>query len=740
MRSLFRVCASLAVLLATAVARGDDPLDRCNVTWTTPSPNSSGSMPIGNGDVGLNLWVEPSGDLVFYLSKTDAWSENCRPLKLGRVRVKLLPNPLADGAAFRQTLRLRQGEVEIVAGEGPAAVTLRVWVDANRPVVRVEAASEKEFDVEVGLELWRTEKRQLTGKEVHSAYGLHGRPEPVFCFPDTVLPGAKDRITWYHRNESSIWAENLGLQGLEGFAAKSSDPLLHRTFGGCIRGEGLAPDGPTALKSTRPASRFVVSVYPLTARTDTADEWIGRLDKSVAAVDAVALETARAEHRRWWDEFWNRSWIRVSGSPEADVVNRGYTLQRWIAACGGRGASPIKFNGSIFTVEGDGFDADYRRWGGPYWFQNTRLAYWPMLAAGDYDMMRPLFAMYLDALPLRRHATQAYYGHDGAFYPETMYFWGTYTDANYGRDRRNKPDGLTDNGYIRRYWQGGIELVMMMLDYYDHTGDAAFREETLLPLAVAVTTFFNEHWPRNAEGKIQFHPAQALETWWDATNPMPEVAGLRAILPRLVELPVDERQKAAWRDMLGDLPPVPFGEADGKRFLAAAERFASRHNSENPELYAVFPYRVYALGKPDLDVALEAWRRRAVKRTGGWSQDAIQAALLGLTAEARGFVAANFANHHRGSRFPAFWGPNFDWIPDQDHGSVAMIALQSMLLQSEGRRITLLPAWPADWNVDFKLHAPQGTTVEGSVRAGKVERLEVTPAARRGDVVVGEPQ
>ncbi len=40
-------------------------LDACNVTWNTPGPSSQQSMPIGNGDIGLNVWVESSGDLAF---------------------------------------------------------------------------------------------------------------------------------------------------------------------------------------------------------------------------------------------------------------------------------------------------------------------------------------------------------------------------------------------------------------------------------------------------------------------------------------------------------------------------------------------------------------------------------------------------------------------------------------------------------------------------------------------------
>ena len=56
---------------------------------------------------------------------------------------------------------------------------------------------------------------------------------------------------------------------------------------------------------------------------------------------------------------------------------------------GGRGAQPIKFNGSIFSY-GKPDDPDFRRWGGPgFWFMNLRLIYWPMLAAGDFDLMLP---------------------------------------------------------------------------------------------------------------------------------------------------------------------------------------------------------------------------------------------------------------------------------------------------------------------------------------------------------------
>jgi hypothetical protein len=722
-----------------------------------------------------------------------------------------------------------------------------------------------------------------------------------------------------------------------------------------MKGDGLKAVGDQVLKSVEPSNRFVVSIYPVTAQTETSGEWLKLLEKQVRAIDATGLETARAGHGKWWSEFWGRSWIRVSGvslpqevttnslplrigacsngqnrfighifrarvfdraisgqevavlaqnprvrfarglvgdwsfedsrdgvfannvddelaarivgnvkvveyagrkcarlggdgyievahdeklsltqgctleawvapeklgggggriidksrsgtsngylldtypgnslrmiveagtlsydakfapgewahvaatydarggeatlyingsavasskaGPDAFVVSRGYALQRWINACGGRGVYPIKFNGSIFTVDAqigkEHFDGDYRRWGGMFWWQNTRLPYWSMPAAGDFDLMQPLFRMYNNVIGLCRDKTRIYYKHDGVFFPETMYFWGTNGNCDYGWGHKG-PE--TINRYIRREWQGGIEIAAMMLDYYAITQDEKFLRDMLLPLAEETITFFDEHWERDKEGKIRFEPAQSLETWWECVNPLPEVAGLRYVLGRLLELPsglTTRARRKSWKKTLADLPALPMKEEDGKRFVLPAEKYTMKRNQENPELYAIFPYRVFGVGKADVEIGLETYNRRVHKGTGGWYQTAIQAAYLGLARDASRFVTKNFSTKHGGSRFPAFWGPNYDWIPDQDHGAVTMTALQRMLLQTEGRKILLFGAWPKEWDVDFKLHAPMKTTVEGVYRDGKLQQLKVVPRSRTKDVVRMQPQ
>lgn len=76
-----------------------------------------------------------------------------------------------------------------------------------------------------------------------------------------------------------------------------------------------------------------------------------------------------------------------------------------------------------------------------------------------------------------------------------------------------------------------------------------------------------------------------------------------------------------------------------------------------------------------------------------------------------------------------------------DTGGTGMIALQEMLMQTygnESRTMRLLPAWPSDWTVEFKLHAPFETTVKGRAEGGQLVKLEVDPPERRDDVVVGK--
>jgi alpha-L-fucosidase 2 len=741
------LAAACAPTLAAAAAPPGDPA-RYDVVWDSPSKSAADSMPIGNGDVGLNVWVEPGGDLLFYVAKTDAVSENGEFLKLGRVRVTLDP-PLPTGGGFRQHLRLADGAITI---DAPGGRSVRVWVDANRPEVHVDAQGGGPFGLRATAELWRTARRTLDmvhargmGDPTFGLRELRGGP-PVTLDPDVVLPAADGRIAWMHRDATSVYPEVLRVEHLESLLGKYPDPILNRTFGCLMRGPGLVADGDRAVRSARPAAEQHLSITCLTEQAPTADAWRADIGKVAAADDAGDPAVAWADHVQWWRSFWDRSWIDVSGTADAERVASGYALQRWMMACDARGPLPVKYNGGLFTV-GRSFadpadkskkidDPDWRAWGSNYWFQNTRHLYWPLIPAGDDDLLQPWFDMYVHDLPLVTDRTRLYWHHGGAAFQETVYFFGLPCPSDFGWANRSVE---VQNTWIRWYWSGGIEQTAMMLARYQYTDDEPFARDTLLPFADAITTFYDEHWKRDGSGKVRFDPAQSLETWQHGVvDPLPEIAGLKYVLPQLLALPqtlttVAQRQR--WAGLLADLPAVPIGPGkDGRPVLRPAATFQKPNNVENTELYAVYPYRLYGVGLPDLDLARRTFDQRRFPGPKCWSQDPIDAALLGLTDLAAKDVTANLTNS--GARFQAFWKPEHDWQPDFDDGGAGQQALQWMLMQCDGRQIRMLPAWPAAWSADFKLHAPLRTTVAGSVRDGKLVGLTVTPASRRADVVL----
>lgn len=674
-----------------------------NVVWQEAGGGPQASMPLGNGDIGLNVWTQQNGDLFFYISKTDAWGTDIRNrddwnkiggvlMKLGQIRISMdLPAGILAGsgqASCIQRLQLINGEVVIDRTIGGCGIRQKIWVDANRPVIHIENKCDLAVKWRVKLNDWRLSE------------GDH-------------LMSRAAQLVWYHQNP------------------ENAHPPLDRTlFGAVVKGTGFDNADSEQLVTDRKMNSARISIYAVTAaHTSSPENWYKRVMDSVRQIAAVPYETAYTQHKDWWRKFWLRSWVFTDTDSTAREITKGYVLQRFITACGGRGKYPIKFNGSIFTT-GHPNDPDYRAWGGQYWFQNTRAMYWPMLGAGDFDMMMPLFNMYRQMLKGNEALVEKYYHHKGAYFAETAPFWG----------------GLPYMGpEVKENWTGHyftpvLELSKMMMDYYHYTTDTAFAKNYLIPVAMAGVHFFDEHFPKDDKGELLLDPDNSIEMFWKVHNPAPDIAGLESVLKDLLQLPgslISNQDLMTCRKLATIIPALPKGENNGAEVLLpyTGAQTAKGRNLENPELYAIYPFRLFGIGMPDLALARRSFRMRAFKDKGCWVQDPIQAAMLGLTDAAKDYVHYNFTRKDPNKKFPAFWDAGHDESPDQDNGGNGQNGLQQMLIQSVGTRIYLLPAWPKDWNVHFKLHAAFNTTVEAELKNGIIQRLKVLPASRRKDIV-----
>ncbi len=737
MRKLFVIGLLVIISVSALGSRHAD------IVWDTPSLDSSGSMPCGGGDIGMNVWVE-NGDLLFYLSRSGTFDEHNCLLKQGRVRLRLSPNPFLNVTDFRQQLKLNEGYVEVSAG----GTIIQLWADVFRPVVHLEVDSKRALHAQLFYENWRYQDRVIRKGEGQQNSYKWATPKNQVTTADSVY--VKDNaVTFYHRNpETTVFDVAVSQQGLDGVKSRMMNPLKNLVSGGRMWADNFVFNGirdsvyagtdyrAWCFNTLKPIKKQQITIVLHTAQSLSADEWEAGLKQTIAS---VSLLKDKKNTRLWWNNFWQRSFIVAEG--EAEELTRNYTLFRYMLACNAYGSYPTKFNGGLFTFDPcfvdrqQPFTPDYRKWGGgTMTAQNQRLVYWSMLKSGDFDMMLSQFDCYNRMLPNAELRSLVYWQHAGACFAEQLENFGLPNPAEYGFKRPDYFDkGVEYNAWLEYEWDTVLEFCQMILEMEIYAG-ADIKK--YIPLIESALTFFDEHYrylatrrgskALDGEGHLILFPGSACETYKMTNNASSTIAALRIVLETY----------GGKQDMLETIPPIPLRIVEGKEMIAPAKTWERINNVETPQLYPVFPWRIYGVGKEGLDVARNTYLydEDAIRfRTHvGWKQDNIWAACLGLTDEARRLALLKLADGPH--RFPAFWGPGYDWTPDHNWGGSGMIGLQEMLLQVQGEKIFLFPAWSKEWNVHFKLHAPGKTTVEAELKDGKLERLIVFPVSRQKDV------
>ena len=741
----------LLILLLVAAALVVNAADYIphDFVWTTQSRNSSESMPCGGHDIGMNVWVE-QGDLLFYVQQSGWFDENNTMLKAGRWRLHVDSDPFG-GSDFCQRLCLDDGAIYISGG----GVEVRLWADVEQPVIFAAIVSQHSRRATLSYESWRYRDRPVTKAECQQCSYKWVLPKDCTTFADSISAN-DDRLTFSHRNRAeTVFDFTVALEQLD--AIKDS---LYNPIGGLLmQGEMHAP-----------GFRFTGTTDELYASTDYR-AWNYRCDKLKRSVVTISLnhqttnplnhQLSQKRSARWWHQFWQRSWI-VSDTQNDSIQSmiRNYELMRYMLACNAYGQWPTKFNGGLFTFDPVyvdstmAFTPDYRKWGGgTMTAQNQRLVYWPMLKSGDYDMMEAQIGTYYRMLPNAIARTRHYWGHGGASFTEQIENFGLPNPAEYGKHPEGTDPGVERNAWLEYEWDTALEFAMMEMllvksnhNYSLFTKNYKLSEETL--------RFFFEHYQWQAQklgakaldeqGHLIIYPGSACETYKMAYNPSSTIAALRAVSEELriknEELRMKNEEFSSASDSTAAansslftlhsslsnsslIPDIPLRVIDGDTCIAPAITWARIQNEETPQLYPVWPWRIYGLGRPGLQTARNTYFKdpHAVKMRSakGWKQDNIWAACLGLTDEARKLNLEKLANGPY--RFPAFYDPGFDWAPDHNRGGAGMIGLQEMLLQeTPDGELLFFPDWPREWNCRFRLHTLDGRTVEAGIENGEI--------------------
>jgi hypothetical protein len=750
-------------------------------------------MPLGNGDVGINVWVETNGDILFYVSKVDAYDAGHLLPKLGRVRLRT--EPALGVGKLKISLLLAQAAVEIESEDA----RFRVWVDANAPVIRVQGHSPSPRKITFAAESLRQWQ--------NASDPLPGSGTAALLFHDE-----SEQVAWCYRNQSSAWAANFANQNSPEMVASTRDPILHRTSGCVLSARGFKRINPTTLASPQAASGIDATVRVLTNQPESPEAW------RTEAVKPVNSDWNA--HLAYWKSFWNRSHIfipkagggtynldpcrfsqfsqardvyqghnEIPAAQNAYQISQRYALERFCEAIASRGAVPPPYNGSIFTMDmpagvmgfdkpkGSPISPDGRDWAQlSFMWQNTRHPYWSMPARGDFDTLVPGMRFVRDGLEIAKDRARKLYGVDGAVIFEASWY------HNVGVFPFERMPG-----HLRFHQLATIELPAIMAETYSHTRNDRFLREILLPCAEeGLKFYFNRFDKTDASGKLLMEGVGCAETYQGVTNPATEIGCMKYLLDQLLSFPIDAPRRATFTKWRAMLPDVPTRRIRGMDLLAVGDVYEpGRVDCETPELYSIYPFRQATIATPEkLAMARQSFHVRNASldgtvdwqpvETGGWQSAPVQAAYLGLAREAARLASINFHDrfaHWSGNitkgpngelmrgacdgpgfivgdpksglpfpyrpraKFPAFWETKMDGTPDNDHGANSANTLQAMLLQSHGAGIHLLPAWPEDWDVSFKLAAARNTTVEVVYQNGRITTLNVTPEARRKDII-----
>eukprot|EP01049_Picozoa_sp_SAG25_P010146 SAG25_NODE_1079_length_4095_cov_1.941191_3_plen_664_part_00 len=574
-------------------------------------PTYHNAMPVGNGHVTALINYESLNDsIAMMISAASSWIENGEAAKVGLLHVQLPSRGGAPlGSGYRQTFNPQDATVRFTIPPGGSAPGLELvaYADANSDTIVLSASAttttrgvpppNQQVKITTSWQALKPAAQTLPGSSDCQKYQVSA---DVIASNGTLVyhrnsPAAKDSYmtqTLLHTNVKGA---------IDGYGA---DPMMNRTTGAMVA-------------QVSHGSSATVGISVLTTNTDTAEEFVSAIGAQSAAFAAAAHNVLPpAAHTAWWASKWAQHSIEVGPRSSASrqtaldtqLISQKYVWQRWIELSQARSPFPIKFNSMLYNAKRPPHQ-DKNVWGGLNWWQvslppsvllcpspaepdtalvslqNLRMPYYNMLPSGDSDEMKTLFAAFNRTVPIARQRTRSYFGFEGIWWPEyTHVFFGTPHPGGRGIPlfgyRANfscqpqfvgEPDWHSDdtwNGYNR---QGSLDLSLMILDHWAYTGEVI---PDFLAIPIGVVEFYANLWGNATTsasgGKMRFFPTQALETWqcpgWPVndtacpTNDMPTVAGLHAVVEKLLRLPpavASPAQIAAWTKIQSALPSLP---------------------------------------------------------------------------------------------------------------------------------------------------------------------------------------
>jgi len=741
---------------------------RADITLAKPVERSEHGLPVGNGRMGSLFWTMPT-TLPCQINRVDLFPFNSYS-GIGRRRVGgwVRKTDYCGGAgavaidfggevfpssATRQHLSLYDAQ-ETIEGRG---VTLRIlaWYARDVIAIEIEDRRAQPQPIRVNLSMLRS---PLVKSGKHVAESKLGTKSGRIAVTQTFTEPASTGI-------------------LEGDHYAASAVVI-----GTLGREGQAePPGETTVRLTLPACKGVFTVLIGSAATFDRKQDVAAA--AVAELKAAAANGYRgllAANRTWWHKFWTRSSVRLhSKDGTAERLEQLYTTFLYVMGSSSRGKYPPKFNGMIWSTNGD-----ERAWGAQFWWWNQQTFYRGPMPANHLELMNPMFDMYSGMYEAQALAARQQWGSEGIYLPETVSYnglerlpdtlaaelqdlllerkpWKEMSPA-FGQHLQTVDvlssrwnfllSSVRPYSYVEHIFSSGAKIAYLYWQTYEYTLDERWLRERAYPMLKGVAEFYRNYpnVKKAADRKYHIYNVNNHESIWGGQDTHEELAAMHGILPLAIRasqiLNVDADMRPLWQELLDNLRPLPMcNELDALPFNPALRVWAPglkpfHAGRGGPTLRPCTCYDLWTLetDNPQMTrIAQATFEHRggygsvlAGKPIGPLSEICLEAAMLGRAPVVKAICTAQVLKYPR-------MLPNrlaLDELAQSQNVEMTgnlSTGLQLALLQSippgpaQLPVLRVFPAWPREWDAAFRLLARGGFLVSSSMENGKIEFVEI---------------
>jgi hypothetical protein len=468
------------------------------------------------------------------------------------------------------------------------------------------------------------------------------------------------------------------------------------------------------------------------------------------------LATLEQGHLTFWHNYWSSVGLvkMTSSDGAADYLGALRTIYLFLSEAENGGTDPGSQAGVADLFN---YLQDSQPWfPAGYWFWNLRMQVAANMTSGAFAANAPVFNLYPSNVANIQAWTKSMMGgRSGICVPETMRFNGNgYYNDGTGDSSCNQNIGPNYNAMTIT---SGTEVALWVWQQYLMTQDQAFLT-TNYPVMSQAATFLLAFATQGTDGLLHT-VANAHETQWNVQDPITDIVAMQALFPVLVSaagvLGTDADLAAQAKAAESKILPWPRTDAASHSQLLTAsadaagtdvialsyQPTAAKHNSENLDLEAAWPYGL--MGDADSNTALgkRTYQSRMNQNTPDWSYDPLYAARLGLASEVSGDLTTLTQRYQSFVNGLGLWSGganNGSSEPYVEQLGVVTAALNEALAQDYDGLLRIAPAWPQGWDGAGTIYIQGKSKVDVQVQSGKVV-MAIVEAGSTGSIMVRNP-